>query len=67
MFIQLYDDNDTYGILEITPDISAAEIDRLVSQYKKTDEEEFNADGLVEYLKKDGFIVKAIEPIRVFF
>lgn len=66
MFIELYDENDTYGILEISPDISEKEIQKLVDKYKKT-EEDFNFDGLVEFLKKKKFVVKGIAPIGIFF
>ena len=67
MYFELYDDNGTYGVFELTPNISRKELQKLVDNYKKTDEEEYNVDDLQKFLSKKGFHTKNIEPIGIFF
>jgi len=40
MYFELFDDNGTYGIFEISRELSTKELQKLVDEYKKTDEEE---------------------------
>lgn len=66
MYFQLLDDNDTYGIFELSPDIPFTKLQDLVDEYKKTDEE-FNADDLKPFLQKKGFVIRSIDYEGIYF
>jgi len=63
-YYQLEDDEDTYGIVA-TP-LPREEFERLVEEYKATDEY-YNNEGLVEFLKNKGYEAELIEPESVWF
>lgn len=62
---QLADDNSQYGILKTTAE--EEEFLKLVDEYKADDENDYNTDGLVEYLKEKGHKAEIISVDRVVF
>ena len=63
-YYELGDEEGTYGIVA-TP-LSKKEFEKLVEEYKATDEY-YNNEDLIEFLKEKGIKAELIEPEEVYF
>jgi len=64
-YYQLEDDNDKYGVLETDLE-DIKKLDILIEEYQKSDEE-YNVDGLVEYLIRAGYKAKILDVKPIYF
>lgn len=65
-YYELGDDNDNYGIIGIK-DVKIRKFEKLIADYIKTDEEEYNNDGFCQYLEDKSYNYKFIDPQWVHF